>query len=447
MSSPPSDNHLAAASPGHPLEPCDATASAIREASCSESHEAPVDKDAPPPEAAATRPEGATISHDGQAPQGKKKCRKPSKLYIGCIFMGQLMSFMCIVPGLFTEQLAKIGVSIPLFQSVLLYVMFLLFWTLPNVHRFFVHKKMDIVYYIIIGCLDVTQNTLNNAAFNYTTVASVIVLYNISIPASILFSWVIHKETFSWLQVVMGLVCFLATVFYTYIDELGKNDGRSSVTGDIMAILAGVFVGIESVINMYVTSTYSPYQWLARFAICGFVIALIIFLAQEYDPDVASGVLGRPMTWAYMAGYLIAMLLYYMIVPWLIGHSDAVLYNISFITASIYSFFFSHFMNHHQYSPLIAIPTIVIIAALIGYFVSPRSKYCCSIRTKKDIARERAALEKGKAGEGQAASRAPLQPITAGIDTPSTQSIQLRAEFSQNLPSSQLNDRDMVKYV
>lgn len=359
--------------------------------------------------------------------KGKKKCPKPDKLFIGCIFMGQLMSFMCVVPGVFTTYLAYMHISIPFFQAMMLYSIFTLFWVIPNVHRFLVHKKMDVLLYIIIGILDVTQNTLGFTAYNYTSVAAVLLLFNLSIPAALIFSFLIRKNKFSWLQVVMAILCTASAAIFTYIDNMhGLSSG--GVLGDILACFAGIVIGLESVVNEYVTGRYNPYQWLARMSVSALVVATILFCALELDTVMATGVLGEKLVWGYLMGYEISMLLYYMIVPWLIGHSNAMVFNVSFITSNIFSFLSSYFLFHQTFPNLIWLPVVLILISLIGYFAAPTSPYCCSVRPKSE--------------RNKAAAKPMIKPIKA--DLPETPGYAESISDSSRYVSGSLNDVSTV---
>lgn len=342
-------------------------------------------------------------THVAKSPEKRKKrCEPlPRRMIVG-IFIGQLMSFMCVVPGVFTKLNARQGVSVPVFQSMLVYAIFCMAWVLPRVHRFFVHRKRDIILFLVIGCIDAVKSMLDNTAYRFTSVASINVIYNISVPASMVFSWLITKRTYSAYQVVASIICVVAAATYAYVDSLTKRKEETSFVGVVIVLIASILAGLVSVFNEMITDRYSPPQWVARFSITALIIELIVFFAMEYDRDVAAGYLGRPLVWAYIVGHVLADLGYYSTVPWVLRFSNAVVFNVSFITASIYGFFWSHFLFHHRYLPIICLPVLFIISSLLVYFLVPGSDYCCNIKTRK----RRAALRKAEPLELRRSPRA-----------------------------------------
>lgn len=338
-----------------------------------------------------------------------------------CIGLGQLLALANAASGVFTTYLTTppLFVSIPLFQSLLMYSAFCTLWVVPHVHRFFVHRRRDVLIFLAVGCIDVAANTLAVAAYSHTSVAAVSLLLNLSTPMALLFGVCIRRATYSWQQVVTAVLATLCAVAFTYVDTLGQSAGENAI-GDVMALVSAACYGAESILNEYITVDYTNIQWLARMCVSALTIAMILFFALEFDAVVAGAVLESGMVWAYLVGFFLSLAVFYSTSPYVIGHSNAIVFNVSLIPGNIYSIIASALLFHQLPNNWIILPSILIIVLMVLYFVSPSSQYCFSIKPRTRV-------------RTQAAEEAEARDVRTGAGADTGVSVTPAAEVSEVL--------------
>lgn len=389
-----------------------------------------VEPDAP---AAGTAEAVPTAETAPPAPQKKKCCKKANRLFILSVMMGQLMSFLSVVPGVFTSLNTHAGVNIPMFQGLVINAAFCFIFVIPKVHRFLVHRKIDLLWFFLVGTLDTIRGIMDNEAYHLTSVLSVNILYKAQIPFGMFFAWAIRRHTYSVWQVLMGLLCVGASVVYIVIDAGTRVEGNATFLGCMLVFTSTLIVGLTSVLNEFITQDYTPSQWLARIAVPSVVVSLIIFLAMELQVDVQNGYLVMPLVWARLVGRVIADIILNWVIGWVIGHGGAVLFNVSFVTNVIYSFIFTVFLFHAHLKPLIAVPCVLIVASLTAFFTVPGSKYCCNIRLKAPRAQKEPRRPPKR--PLQAPLQAPLSDVSSRQPFEESSSVQLKTpmDVSSNL--------------
>lgn len=320
-------------------------------------------------------------------------CRRGrcTKQFWKIILLGQVMALANAALGTFNSCLTVFtNVSLPIFLSLLTYVMFFPLWVLPSVHRVFVTKRIDIVWFLIVGLIDLTANAMSFTAYNFTSTAAVQMLINLSTPTALLFCACIRRQRFSWQQILMAMLATGSSIAFTYVDTIGQDNGEN-YKGDLLAAMAGTLFGLESVINEFITVDYNNVQWLARMCPSAIVLSLILFFGIEFDAVVSGGMLRDPVVWAYIVGFLLSIFVFYLLIPWMVGHAGAMIFNISLLPQNIYSFITSIFLFHFTYSYWIILPSILILLSLVLYFISPASDYCCSVKPRSVREAERVA--------------------------------------------------------
>ncbi|TNJ30148.1 Membrane protein [Giardia muris] len=293
------------------------------------------------------------------------------------ILLGQVCAVLNSASGVFNDLLAEHEISLPFFQSVLMYGSMLFLWALPCVHSIFVHRPRDVLFFLLSGIFDVGGNVLAIIAFSYTSVASVLLLLCLSTPFCLVCSYLILRRKFSWIQILCALLATVFAAVFVVID-VGVNElvTGSKLVGDLIAIGSAFLYAITSVVNEFIVTAYTPWQFLARMSISATSFALILMCFLDAD-RISTSLSGNWVCGLYILGYCVSLLGMYFTIPVVISLSSAVVFNISLITCNLYGMIASLVIFRETYSPWVALPLIGIAASLAGYFLTPESTTCC----------------------------------------------------------------------
>jgi solute carrier family 35 protein F1/2 len=259
------------------------------------------------------------------------------------VLVGQVISALLAVTGFTSTRLTENGFFFPILQSTGFYlVLSLCLLKLPF------PLKLPVLLYIAIAVLDVEANFLAVKAYQYTDITSILLLNSLTIPWTVLLSYLVFKRKYRIKQLGCIAVCLAGLGLIIASDTIRgrwKHDAKwsSAWKGDLLCVGSSFLYASQNVMQEYVLkklrskdeATYAEY--LGMLGMAGFVISTIQWLVVERSelvqawPDLWKGeVIGL------LVGFSFTMVALYFLLAWYISRFDASVFNMNILTSGIY---------------------------------------------------------------------------------------------------------------
>ena len=210
-------------------------------------------------------------------------------------------------------------------------------------------SKRRLFIYLMLAFADVEANYLFVKAYQYTSITSVMLLDCATIPFVMVFSRIFLKRNygvrhFGGVALCLIGVSFLVISDYLYSPE--RLESKEPVFGDLLCIFGSFFYAISNVGEEIMVSKHSRIEWISFIGIFGTLIsALQLFLFEKDELE--------SLQWNYqivllMMGFFLSLFLLYSLSPFMMVISNAVLFNLSILTADIYSLIIAVFLFQQQ---------------------------------------------------------------------------------------------------
>lgn len=270
-----------------------------------------------------------------------------SRKYGKVFLISQILSILIACTSTSATLLSESPVYAPAFLSSSTYLLlFLIYWVIFPAYERETFISTDIsdqqAYnhawwkYPLLGFLDVEANYLVVMAFKKTSMTSVALLDQISIPVVFLMTRILglasYKSGHYWgvALCVAGLTILVS--FDANSDS--KEDQKSSLLGDGLVVLGASLYGLANTLQELILVDIEWKKVLGRLGLWGFVISLLQGCALELDNITSSG-----WTWSlflYAVGFSIAMFAFYSLIPFVLDNGGSTFLNISLLTSDLY---------------------------------------------------------------------------------------------------------------
>lgn len=276
--------------------------------------------------------------------------RQHSTTYGRLVCISQILSILIACTSTSATLLSKSPVYAPAFLSSSTYLLLILVYRviLPAYN----HRNTESVVisdhlntedsghgwwrYLLLGFLDVEANYLVVLAFQKTTMTSVALLDQVSIPVVFLMTRIlglaVYKSGHYW-----GVsLCVLGLTLLILSDAKSGNNTNvsNSLLGDGLAVLGASLYGLGNTLQEYILVDVEWKTLLGRLGTWGFVISIIQGFALEFDSLTSSA-----WTWQLFfcaVGFSAAMFAFYSIIPFVLDTGGATFLNISLLTSDLY---------------------------------------------------------------------------------------------------------------
>lgn len=290
--------------------------------------------------------------------------------------LGQVLALCITATNTFSQLLSNAQVSIPAFQTIFNYVLLTLVYFTYTLYKYGPLKLgriwlKDGWKYLILSFLDVEGNYFTVLAYRYTNILSAQLINFWAIVVVVLLSFFVLKVRYRPFQIVGILVCCGGMGLLIGSDHLsGSNGGvgEDMLKGDMFALVGSTCYGLSNVFEEWFVSRRPVYEVLSFLGVFGIIIngvqAAIFdreqFQSAEWSPDVAG----------YLAGFTLALFIFYSLVPVVLRMASAAFYNISLLTGSFWGVIIGIHLFGYAISHLYPVAFVLIILGLLVYFTA-----------------------------------------------------------------------------
>ncbi|KAJ1729034.1 hypothetical protein LPJ72_005185 [Coemansia sp. Benny D160-2] len=293
------------------------------------------------------------------------------------LVLGQLTSLCLTSTSVLSEKLATHeNVSLPNFQSFLVYVFLFVVYMPISVARLGVRKmalnlKRRFYWYIFLAAADVEGNYFVIKAYEYTSLLACMLLDTWTLPCVVVLSYFLLRARFWWTQVAAVLVCLggMGLLIKGDIDA-GKNYAASNaVKGDIFMLIGATCYALSNTTEEFIVRHRPQYETVAWLGFFGTIINGVQMAIIEHK-KIGQLVWTKEVV-GYTLGFDLVMFVLYTLVPFLFRLSSATFYNLSILTSDFYGLIFAKYMFHQRITAIYAGAFVMIVSGLVLYYVHP----------------------------------------------------------------------------
>ncbi len=264
----------------------------------------------------------------------------------GKVFLiSQILSILIACTSTSATFLSESPVYAPAFLSSSTYLLlFLVYWVVVPVYERQAFISNDVPNtetssngwweYPLLGLLDVEANYLVVMAFKKTSMTSVALLDQISIPVVFLMTRLLGLASYKSGHYWGVLLCLAGLTILVSFDANSDSGQKNSLLGDAIVVLGASLYGLANTLQELILVDVEWKKVLGRLGLWGFVISFLQGCALELDNITSSG-----WTWSlflYAIGFSIAMFAFYSLIPFVLDNGGATFLNISLLTSDLY---------------------------------------------------------------------------------------------------------------
>lgn len=264
----------------------------------------------------------------------------------GKVFLiSQILSILIACTSTLATFLSESPVYAPAFLSSSTYLLlFLVYWVIVPVYerQAFIFNDVPNTEtssngwweYPLLGLLDVEANYLVVMAFKKTSMTSVALLDQISIPVVFLMTRLLGLASYKSGHYWGVLLCLAGLTILVSFDANSDSGQKNSLLGDAIVVLGASLYGLANTLQELILVDVEWKKVLGRLGLWGFVISFLQGCALELDNITSSG-----WTWSlflYAIGFSIAMFAFYSLIPFVLDNGGATFLNISLLTSDLY---------------------------------------------------------------------------------------------------------------
>ena len=175
--------------------------------------------------------------------------------------------------------------------------------------------------------------------YQYTKITSVTLLDCFTIPCVLLWSIIIFRRSFKIEHYLSTFVCLCGLFLVAYSDELSNNNDSkvsNQLLGDILVLLGAFCYSVSNIFEEYIIKDdNSIYNFLQILSLFGFIISIIQGFLLEHDQLFS--IEFDLIIILLILGYVLLMISYYILVPFMLQYSSAVFMNLSLLTSDVWS--------------------------------------------------------------------------------------------------------------
>ncbi|CAE7946998.1 ddx52 [Symbiodinium sp. KB8] len=364
-----------------------------------------------------------TIGQDNPAGRGSEVTREVlgsrrlcTSVSLTSLLLGQVISVMNTLTGIFTSTLASDGISIPTIQSSLNYLLLapLILLAYPQIRQ--EGLRLPWWRYALWALADVEGNCLVVLAYRYTSVASVMLLDGFTAAVVMLLSRLLLGTRYSKYHLAACFVCLCGLSLTVFADSSKAESTPLAWLGDLLVLLGCCCYASSNIQEEHLLKHgCSRYEALGMLGVCGSIISCIQAITLEGRNFVE-------ITWSWkditcLIGFQLCLFGVYMLVSIFLQIADAAVFNMSLLTCDVYSILFSWQVQHKDISwtygpdrgpPLVAEQVCVVCGCLVP---ERSARYCagCLPGTQREALDLRKSVGKSLATQASLQRRLEIQ--------------------------------------
>lgn len=290
------------------------------------------------------------------------------------LVLGQVISVLITGTGVFSSLLAAEGINMPVTQSSLNYVLLcgLFLSVLPKLLR--EGLSAPIWIYVLWAVCDVEANFIVVEAYQYTSIASVMLLDCFAIPCTMVLSCILLKGRYTPVHIGACCICFVGISLTVWSDVISRTNKSSSHgpswVGDVMVLCGAGMYGLSNVLQeMLLKRGCTVREALGVLGVLGTILSTVQALSTERlrFEEVA----WNASKVVHMLGFQLCLFGMYLLTSLFLSVADAALFNLSMLTSDIYSVAWAWAVMHHRPTWLYGAAFATTVSGLIVYHTQP----------------------------------------------------------------------------
>lgn len=288
--------------------------------------------------------------------------------------LGQIISVLITGTGIFSTELANYHIDMPVLQSSLNYVLLSahILWELPRIAR--AGLTLPAWRYALWALVDVEANALVVWAYQYTSIASVMLLDCFTIPCVMILSRCALGASYTKSHILACLVCVAGLVLTVSSDLRSKGSGPSphgpAWLGDLLVLCGAALYGVSNVLQQAIlTGLNQRCEALGMLGVFGSLISGVQAVATERGAFASAT--WTPPALLYLLGFQLCLFSMYVLTSVFLLGADAALFNLSLLTSDVYSVLFSWLVQHQQFSWVYGAAFTTTVTGLVIYHRQP----------------------------------------------------------------------------
>ena len=269
------------------------------------------------------------------------------------VVAGQVLSLLISLTSTLSTLLANASISLPTTQSCLCYFLlavvfkYIPLWKAywrpfpdhpPSENEDYVVENRGWWKYAALAFLDVEANFFVVSAFHLTSITSVVLIDQWSIPVVMIGSKMLGIAAYSKGHATGVLVCVSGLLLLLWTDLVHGADTHTAahnpLLGDFLAFVGATCYGSSNLLQETLLDGASMQRVLGNLGVAGFLISLVQGAILEWGAIIQ-------ITWTgplllYFILFPITLFLFYSLVPHVLSNGGATLLNISLLSSDFY---------------------------------------------------------------------------------------------------------------
>ncbi|KAJ9051316.1 hypothetical protein DSO57_1005606 [Entomophthora muscae] len=302
-----------------------------------------------------------------------KALRSPR--FWGTVVLGQFMSLCITASSTTTRVMADNQLNIPTFQSTIVYLTLAVVFNSYAVWQYGLTGYASAIrsnglYYFALAVFDVEANYFIVKGFATTSFLSALLINACSTPFVVLLTFMFLKTRYRWTHLLGISFTVLGLGLLVLSDYLATSeDTASHMTGNAFCFIAAFLYAVSNTLEEYCVRRQPKWEILAFLGLFGLIINVSQVLILERQELSA-------MTWSLKSGsafigFTVAMVLFYMLAPVLIGLTSATFFNISLLSSDFYGLIMGLAFFEARAHALYPIAFSCVIFGLLFYNFQP----------------------------------------------------------------------------
>ena len=292
--------------------------------------------------------------------------------------LSQVIALLIACTGIFATELVNEGILLPTFQSFLVYFLLALLY-LPLRLRRSGTKPLQTNWwkYFLLALCDVEANFVVVLAYQYTSVANIMLLDCLTIPFVMGLSYFFLGARFSSQHIFGVLTCIIGLSILITADAAGVGSisvGKNStvVIGDLLCVVASALYAISNVGQEICVRSMDRIEFLAAIGFFGSIINGVQAFSTE-STILASTVFSSTAQ-GNLAGFVVSLFLMYSLTSVFLAHcGDATLFNLGLLASDVWAIFASYFLFNQPLSGYYFLSLFLTVGGVVIYNRAPEA--------------------------------------------------------------------------
>uniref|UniRef100_A0A7S1RHJ1 Solute carrier family 35 member F2 n=1 Tax=Alexandrium catenella TaxID=2925 RepID=A0A7S1RHJ1_ALECA len=288
--------------------------------------------------------------------------------------LGQIISVLITGTGAFSSLLAAGGVDIPVSQSSLNYILLCLHlpWVARTLRR--EGPAAPAWRYAVWALCDVEANYFVVWAYQYTSIASVMLLDCFAIPCAMVLSRIILGAQYGRWHLAACLICVaglsLTVVSDVVSGKVGTSPKGPAWFGDVLVIVGAALYGLSNVLQeSLLKGCGRRCEALGMLGLWGTLFSCLQAVVLERSALMECNWSTENMLW--LLGFQLCLFGMYVFTSNFLMRADAALFNLSLLTSDLYSVIFSWRVQHGTVTWMYSAAFITTLSGLVLYHTQP----------------------------------------------------------------------------